>query len=121
MVHNQNIGKLGEEIAFKYLQEKGYQILEQNYYSRWGELDIIAVKANKLSFIEVKTRVGDQFGKPHDSVTKFKILHLKRPIQYYLLKNNYKKSKLSLDVVSVVLNEDQSVKTLKHFENVGTF
>lgn len=121
MSHNLDIGKRGEQHAAEYLLENGYKIIEKNYNGRWGEIDIISTKNNKLSFIEVKTRLSENFGKPYEAVTFVKINNLRRPVQYFLLKNNYKNYKLSLDVISVELKEDLSVKKLKHFENVGTY
>lgn len=116
--YKKDIGQKGEVEAIIYLQKKGYQILERNYYSRWGEIDVIAKKNAKITFIEVKTRVGTLKGKPYEAVNLRKISHLLRPIQYFLLQNDYKKYKLSLDVISIVLNADLTIKELKHFENV---
>ena len=118
MSHNRDIGRKGETEAIKYLHAKGYQIIEQNLYTHWGEIDIIAKKDKKLSFIEVKTRTGQNKGKPYDSVTSTKIKHLMRPIRLYLLQNNYKDYKLSLDVISILLKDDLSVHTINHYENV---
>ncbi len=51
----QKIGELGENIAVKFLTKKGFFISERNYTKKWGEIDIIAEKNNKLYFIEVKS------------------------------------------------------------------
>jgi len=121
MIHNLSIGKRGEQEAVKYLLADGYKILKKNFYSRWGEIDLIAVKETKLSFVEVKTRVSDLYGKPHDAVTFRKKNNLRRPIQYFLLKNDYKNYKLSLDVISLILNQDLTIKSLRHFKNAFTY
>lgn len=118
MMNNIKIGKIGEKIAKDLLIKKGYQIIQQNFYTHWGEIDIIAKKDRKLSFIEVKTRTGQNKGKPFDSVTSAKIKHLMRPIRLYLLQNNYKDYKLSLDVISILLKEDFSIDKINHYENV---
>jgi len=118
MTHNINIGKTGETIAKQYLNKKGYQILQQNFYCHWGEIDIIAKKDNTITFFEVKTRIGESKGKPYDSVNAAKLTKLHRAIQYFLLQNNYKNYKLSLDVISILLNEDLSIKKIVHYENV---
>ena len=59
MDEHQSLGKLGEDIAAKYLEKKGYKIVERNYRKKWGELDIIAVAPDKtLVLVEVKTVSG---------------------------------------------------------------
>lgn len=76
MAHHHHTGITGEELAAKYLFEKGYDILHRNWrYKNW-EVDIIASKANKLHFIEVKTRRTSTFGYPEDDVGKKKIKNL---------------------------------------------
>ncbi|KKS22640.1 MAG: hypothetical protein UU80_C0004G0030 [candidate division WWE3 bacterium GW2011_GWA1_41_8] len=61
-MHNREKGKLGEEIAAKYLIGKGYRIVERNWNCRWGELDIIASKGDTTVFVEVKYRTSLQYG-----------------------------------------------------------
>jgi len=112
------VGKIGEEMALSYLKEKGYQLLEKNFYCRWGEIDLIFKKEDKIIFVEVKTRVGDKKGKPYEAVNFYKIKDLKRAINFYLLTKNYFQYKLSLEIVSVVLNSDLSLKEIKHFSEV---
>lgn len=53
--HNKDVGRIGEEVACKFLMKQGYQISTRNYLKKWGEIDIIAAKSNKTYFIEVKT------------------------------------------------------------------
>ena len=118
--YKKDLGQRGEIEAITYLHKKGYKIIEQNYQTHWGELDIIALKDKKITFIEVKTRLSENFGKPYEAVNFSKVRKLMRPIQYFLLQKNYKNYKLSLDVISIVLNNDLTVKSLDHFENVGT-
>ncbi len=116
--YNKDIGKLGEKYASDFLRSKGYIILENNFHTHWGEIDLIAKKDKKIYFIEVKTRVGESKGKPYEAVDFIKVKHLMRPIQLYLLKKNLKDYKLSLDVISVVLNADRSVKEIKYYKDV---
>ena len=120
MPHHQQIGQIGEEIASSFLKEKGFQIIDRHATSRWREIDIIAKKNdNKIFFIEVKTRVGDRKGRPYEAITFFKIKKLKRAIQYYLLKNDLKNYKLSLGVISLILDEKLNIKELKFFDSVA--
>ena len=57
-------GSRGEEEAARYLGQKGYQILERNHRTKFGELDIIASDKETLVFVEVKTKIGEDFGSP---------------------------------------------------------
>jgi putative endonuclease len=66
----QQLGKLGEDLASEHLIRRGFQILERNYRTRWGELDIVAFDGHTLCFAEVKTRrlvAGSALG-PFDSI-----------------------------------------------------
>ncbi len=113
-----SLGKLGEDLALNFLREKGFSILDQNFSCKVGEIDIIAKKEATLHFIEVKTRVGIQKGFPYEAVNTHKIRHLKRALQFYLLKKSIKESKLSLDVVSIILDNNYSIDKLDFFENI---
>ena len=112
----QSVGRYGEQLAHTYLLSLGYVIKEQNYRTNLGELDIIAVKKGILTFVEVKTRIGDVHGKPYEAVTPRKLSHIRRVAQAYLLQNAIKNSKLSLQVISIELYPDQRVKKMKMYE-----
>ena len=115
---NRNVGKVGENLALTFLKNKGYSLISRNYYTRWGEIELIVEKDTKISFIEVKTRISTIQGKPYESVDQRKLFKLTRPIKHFLLQDRYKNRKLSLDVISIELNRDQSLRELKYFENV---
>ncbi len=117
--HNKDIGQRGEVEAIIYLRKKGYQILQQNFQTHWGEIDIIAKKDNTICFFEVKTRIGVSYGRPHDSINAGKINRLSRPIHYFLLQNNLKNYKLSLDVLSIILKSNLNVENIQHFKSVS--
>jgi len=112
----QIVGKIGEEYAKKYLLSLEYSIREQNYRTKLGEMDIIAEKDNKIYFCEVKTRIGDLHGKPYEAVTYRKLQHIQRVAQAYLLQNKIKSSKLSVQVISIELFPDMTVKKMKMYE-----
>ncbi len=117
-LQNKNIGKIGEDFACKFLQGNGYKILDRNVTSHWSEIDIVAKKGRSLHFVEVKTRTGKKFGKPYEAVGYYKIRSLYRSVNLYLLKNKLKEYKLSLDVISIVLNDNLIIDEIKHYENV---
>ena len=63
------VGTHYEEEAARYLEQQGYQILERNFFSRYGEIDLIAKDEDTLVFVEVKYRSGASFGDPAEAVT----------------------------------------------------
>ena len=65
-------GNLGEDFAAKYLQDEGYTILERNFNTRMGEIDIIAQKGKYIAFVEVKSRADDCLYLPREAVTHSK-------------------------------------------------
>ena len=101
--HPINIGKLGEKKALLYLKEKNYSIVEKNFKSKFGEIDIIASKDRCLYFIEVKTRTNTHKGMPYEAVNFIKIKHIEMAAKYYLLKNDYKDYKLKIGVISILI------------------
>ena len=111
---NISIGKNGEEIAKNHLINKGYKILETNRrFSRFCEIDIIALDKNTLVFVEVKTRKTDICGHPMEAITKTKYQHIKQGLFMYLQENpQYKKFRI--DAVSVLLKPEVKVEHLKN-------
>jgi putative endonuclease len=117
---NNATGSLGESLASSYLVKKGYEILDRNFISHWGEIDIIARRPDGvLVFVEVKCKIGTRFGMPYESVTYGKLKRLSKTIQFYLLKNHISHSKLAIEVVSILLHRDKIVDKIHHFENIA--
>lgn len=81
---NRAFGEIGENTAADVLRAKGYRILKRNYRCLYGEIDIIAEKHGKVSFVEVKTRQGLDFGRPCEAVTGKKKQHLRKAAYCYL-------------------------------------
>ncbi|GAI75687.1 unnamed protein product [marine sediment metagenome] len=67
-----NIGRFGENVASKFLKDKGYKIKERNYRTFLGEIDIICESKGNIIFVEVKTRRSDKFGYPEEAVNFIK-------------------------------------------------
>lgn len=110
----QKIGEVGENIAVKYLTKEGFSILDRNYTKKWGEIDIIAKKDNKIFFVEVKSVTCetlenltdeklDQY-KPEDNMHPWKLKRLSRVIQTYLLSKNIDEEEWQVDLFVVFLN-----------------
>ena len=113
-------GKFGESLASSYLVQKNYKIIDTNVSTRYGEIDIIARRPdNVIVFVEVKCRIGEKYGMPYESVTYGKLKRLSKVIQFYLLKNRLADSKLAIEVVSIVLDDNKVVTKIHHFENIA--
>lgn len=110
-------GKKGEELATTYLSRKGYRIVERNFRTRFGELDIVCYDGKILVFVEVKTKIGHDFGEPEEMVNKSKLAKVKRMGQMYLLENCLDVS-CRVDVVAIVLNIAGDVERLDHYQAV---
>lgn len=100
------IGKIGEDLASKYLEAAGYTIIERNFMARQGEIDIIAKDKKELVFIEVKTRTSDIYGKPVEAVNTQKQKHLLNTIKYYLYSKHLENEFVRIDVIEVYFNND---------------
>lgn len=112
------LGSDGEKIASKYLLEQGLLIINRNVRSKFGEIDIIAWRTGTIHFVEVKTRIGDEHGKPYEAITYHKLTHMRRSAEHYVLKNRLTRHKLSLDVISIILHPDHTVQNITFFENI---
>lgn len=95
------LGMMGEKLALDYLKKNRFKILETNYRSNHGEIDIIARKKKTLFFIEIKTRSSDAFGTPAESVTAKKQEHLIKTAEYYLYNQRRTFTEHSFSVIEI--------------------
>lgn len=103
----QQLGEKGEAIAVRQLKKNGYKILEINYLTKLGEIDIIAKDKETIVFVEVKARRSVHFGSPKEAVTTQKQKKISMVALYYLKANNQITTKARFDVVAVNLNRDK--------------
>lgn len=123
------IGDAGENVACRFLVKRGFQIIDRNYLKKWGEIDIIAKKNNKLHFIEVKTvshlpvsYETDSY-EPEDNLHPWKLQRLSRVIQTYLLGYSGNRGVSSetdwqFDVVTVYLDLKTMQAKVNHMEDI---
>jgi putative endonuclease len=112
------IGKYGEDLASDFLTRQGARIVDRNYHTRYGEIDLIAIIGDEILFVEVKTRTSQEYGYPEQAINYFKVRHLHKAIQIYLqekrLDNFWR-----LDAVSVELNCENKKAKIRWFKDVG--
>jgi putative endonuclease len=110
-----NRGKLAELKAVMYLQDKGYSLLEANYITRFGEIDIIVQNKKFIVFAEVKMRESDSYVKPREYVDEFKQQKMAASANLYLA-THPTKLQPRFDVIEVICR-DYEIKSIKHLEN----
>jgi len=116
---NLAIGHLGEEIARKYLEDKGYRMLEQNYKNRYAEIDLVASDKRNLVFVEVKTRIGEHFGSPETSLDKGKIRKVLNNARAYVARKKFR-GEYRIDAVCIVLDKNRNINRISHYQNIET-
>lgn len=112
----QNLGRIGEDLALGYLKSHDFSVLEKNFTTKFGEIDIIAEKNHCLYFVEVKTRSNRNHGEPYEAVDKRKIYHIKKAAHYYMLKSAHQDYKLKVAVFSIVISGEK--QEVKFWENI---
>ena len=100
------LGRIGEDIAAKYLVNSNYEIIERNFRCKQGEIDIIAKEDDEIVFIEVKTRSSVICGRPSEAVNKLKKKHLIQTIKYYLYLNKLEDKNIRIDVIEVYISKN---------------
>ncbi|MEY5131314.1 MAG: hypothetical protein RL734_1381 [Bacteroidota bacterium] len=107
-------GNIAEDIAVRYIEELGYQVIKKNFtFGRVGEIDIISEFQGMLIFIEVKARTHHAFGAPESSITSKKIKSIKRVAEGYLYINKINDKPCRFDLIAIdYLNGEQSIRHL---------
>lgn len=100
--YRQSLGKWGEDTALKFLTDQGLHLVERNYRSPDGEIDLILTDEDQLVMVEVKTRKDAEFGLPEDAVTDEKIEHLALAAEWFLQKHPNHEDNWRIDVVSIM-------------------
>lgn len=95
------LGRSGEEIALAYLQKKKFRVVERGFRFHRGEIDLIAWDRETLVFVEVKTRAGQSFGRPEESVTPAKQNQIRKLALAYLSTRRLDGINCRFDVVAV--------------------
>lgn len=115
---NREKGYIGEDLAGKHLEDKGYSIIKRNFkFGHVGETDIIAEKDNKLIFIEVKYRTSDKYGDPLSAITPRKVQSMRKTAEGYLYINKIKDKEIRFDVITIDVRDKSKPPKLTHLEH----
>jgi putative endonuclease len=115
MARHNDIGHAGEAIAKRYLEERGYRILETNWRYRRAEVDLIAMDGKTLVFVEVKTRNTTAFGEIEDFVTRKKEDLLIAAAHAYMEHIDHD-WEIRFDIIAILYLDEQSY-SVKHLED----
>lgn len=122
---NLKIGSLGEDIAVKYLINKGFSIILRNYREKWGEIDIICVKNGVTHFVEVKSvsRItpedhgSNDLHRPEDNLHGNKAKRLRRVIETYLA-SNITDNDFVCDLITVKIDSSSKIAKVSHIQDI---
>ena len=114
MAKHNELGAAGESVVAKFLERKGYTIIDRNYRKKWGEIDIVALKKGKIYFVEVKSVSRVSYGgkfeqgivnnyRPEDNMHPWKLKRLSRAIQTYILAKKLDDREWQVDLLVVFL------------------
>ena len=123
MADHNEVGKIGEDLARKYVEKEGYKIIEQNYKTKYAEIDLVAeksagfLKQKTLVFIEVRTTVGEPWGSPEDTINRAKLWKVLQNAKSYAAFKRWQGPE-RIDAICIVLKPDMSVLRLTHHENI---
>ncbi len=117
-MNKQELARWGEEIAQNYLKERGIRIIEKNYRTQSGEIDVIGFENDDLIFFEVKTRSSIKFGYPEEAVNSKKIEKIEMVANEYL--DNLSSSNINwrIDTIAIIRNSYTQKYQIKWFKNV---
>ncbi len=113
------IGRAGEQLAAEHLERLGYEIVERNYRTRWGELDIVARVGATLAFCEVKTRTaGGRAGGPFDAVGHKKQVRVRKMAGSWLVERRDRPyaDVIRFDAIGVTVDGSGRLISLEHLE-----
>ena len=114
-----SLGRAGEALAAEHLRRLGYEIVERNYRTRWGELDIVARAGATLAFCEVKTRrAGGRAGGPFDAVGPGKQARVRKMAGSWLMERRERPyaDVIRFDAIGVIVDGAGRLVSLEHLE-----
>ncbi|MET1051967.1 MAG: YraN family protein [Mycetocola sp.] len=117
MASKDELGRRGEDLAARFLEEAGYRVVERNWRCARGEIDIIASTGPTLVFVEVKTRSSLAFGHPFEAITATKLARLRMLAAVWCASRSPGAAQIRIDAVAVVAPRGAS-PTIEHLRGV---
>ena len=118
-LNNRETGQRGEALALRYLVREGYEVLERNYRTRYGEIDLVVRRGTTLDFVEVKARRGTGFGEPLEAVTPRKQERVRLMAEQYLAEKGSQFvdgfEEVRFDAVGILV--EQGKREVRHVED----
>lgn len=111
------LGRRGEKLAAQFLRKRGYQILVRRFRGRRGEIDLACRCGDTLVFVEVKTRVSEEFGEPSAAVDSEKRKRITRTAREYLREIGNPDIPFRFDIVEVVMADSRRAADIRLQEN----
>lgn len=120
-MQRRKLGLYGEKIAEAYLLKNHYSILDTNFHSRFGEIDIVAREQKIYVFVEIKTRISALYGEPEEALNRQKIIRIYKTVFHYFDQKNINRQNIHwrIDLIAIKLASDLRVETLKHYQNIA--
>ena len=115
-MNKRKFGIIGEKIAQDYLKNNGYEIIETNFYTKIGEIDIISRKDKCIIFLEIKTRNNLEYGTPAMAVNFNKKRHIKNSAKIYIHINKLYGWDVRFDVIEIIIKNGKC--QINHIKNI---
>lgn len=114
-------GHFGEKLAAEFLKKRGYRIVDKNFHSRYGEIDLITLQGNCLVYVEVKARWNRGFGLPEEAISKRKLDSIRTTAAFYRSLNPDLPQEERIDAVVIEFNDQNNETRIELIENIGQF
>jgi putative endonuclease len=105
------VGRHGENIAEEFLVKNGFNVIQKNFHTRYGEVDIICMKGNAVYFYEVKYRKNERYGLGEEAISKTKISKLRKSIEIWVTKHRKVIAFDDIYLNALVIDNGTHVKT----------
>jgi putative endonuclease len=116
--YKKQVGSFGQNLAGQFLQKRNYKIIRENFAVKEGEIDIICEKDDQLIFVEVKTRLSENFGLPEEAVNDAKKEKIYIAALKYLEQEQINHDNFRFDCLAVLIDKVQKKATIRHYKNI---